>query len=358
MNLNKILNTEISLTGNKLNLNIKSQFYFDLGILLESGIDLKKSLEIIVSNKENSKLQFLEKVIDDLISGHTFYETLSQNKNFTNYELFNIKTGEATGQLSQVINNLANFYKRKISQRKTIINAITYPLFVLISSVIAIIFMLKFIVPVFTDILSRFNSELPKITGLIIAASNSINLILSIVLFLTSLVIVFVKFYRKNPNLYFYTSKIIESLPFIGDFVKKSQLLHLFTTLEMLNLTKTPLSASLDLIIDMTDYPPIRNSLNQTKKDILYGTSLSESFENQEFTNKRIISLLKVGEEVNKMDIIYSNINSQLHQELEQKTKQLNSILEPLLIVFIGLIVGIILISMYLPIFQMGTIVN
>jgi type IV pilus assembly protein PilC len=143
-------------------------------------------------------------------------------------------------------------------------------------------------------------------------------------------------------------------LPVIGDLVKKIYLARFANTMRLLVSTDTPLLRSIALVREMINYYPIETSLIEVEKDILKGKSLHESLSKFSFYPAKMIQLIKIGEEVNRMDYFFEKIAVQYTDEVEYKTNTLSSAMEPLIIIFLGVVVGIILIAMYLPMFQMS----
>ncbi|UZJ64259.1 type II secretion system F family protein [Sphingobacterium sp. KU25419] len=122
--------------------------------------------------------------------------------------------------------------------------------------------------------------------------------------------------------------------------------------------TNTPLLQSIQLVQQMTDFYPIAQSLQETEQYILQGESLHASLAKFPFYPAKTVQLIRVGEEVNRLDFFFEKISSQLTEEVEYKTSTLSSLLEPFIIIFLGLVVGLILIAMYLPMFQMSNSFN
>ena len=126
-------------------------------------------------------------------------------------------------------------------------------------------------------------------------------------------------------------------------------------SLALLISSKTPLLNAIQLVKNMIVFYPYVKALNVIEKDIMQGMQLNESMSKFPLFDKRVISLIKVAEEVNQLDTIFQKLSKQYSEELEHKLSILSSLLEPVLIIFVGLIVGIILIAMYLPMFQLST---
>lgn len=327
----------------------------ELSTLLLSGIDLRTALELILVDQNQPKDKALfEGIRQKILAGLSLSQALKESGRFSDYEYFSLRIGEETGRLGEVLTDLAKYYKSKIQQRRKIVSAVTYPAIVLFSSMGAVLFMIKFVVPMFADVFLRFGGKLPWITALIIEVSNWFDhYFIFMVLFVFILIIIyFLK--RKEDWFRSFSSQLLLRMPLIGNIVKKIYLARFANTMRLLVSTNTPLLKSIALVRQMINYYPIEHSLQKVEQDILQGESLHKSLASFDFYPPKMIQLIKVGEEVNRMDYFFEKIAAQYTEEVEHRTNTISSLLEPLIIIFLGLVVGVILIAMYLPMFQMS----
>ena len=351
----EFLNKDISFNKGQVSDKKKEAFYVEISTLLLSGIDLKTTLDLILVDqaKPADKLIF-EAIKKKVLSGSSLSDSLKHSGKFSSYEYYSIKIGEETGRLGEVLTDLAKFFKSKINQRRKIISAITYPVIVLTTSMGAVLFMIQFVVPMFADVFLRFGGKLPWITAFIIDISKATeNYFFYFILFVIAIVSI-VALKRNSVIFKKISSKIVLRIPLVGDIVKKIYLARFANTMRLLVSTNTPLLRSISLVRQMIDFYPIETSLAQVEQDILKGESLHKSLSNFKFYPPKLIQLIKVGEEVNRLDHFFEKISIQYTEEVEYKTNTISSSLEPLIIIFLGLIVGVILIAMYLPMFQMS----
>lgn len=350
-----LLNKDISFGSNQVADKKKEGLYVELSTLLLSGIDLRTALDLILVDQENEKDKVLfEQIRMDILSGASLSDALKTAERFSDYEYYSIKIGEETGRLGEVLTDLAKFYKNKIQQRRKIVSAVTYPAIVLCTSMGAVLFMIKFVVPMFADVFLRFGGELPWITAKIIAVSGWFDRYFLFVILLICVAVGIYFVYRKTLWFRKFSSGLVLRLPVVGDLVKKIYLARFANTMRLLVSTDTPLLRSIGLVRQMINYYPIETSLLQVEESILKGESLHKSLSVFPFYPPKMIQLVKVGEEINRMDHFFEKIASQYTEEVEYRTNTISSLLEPLIIIFLGLVVGVILIAMYLPMFQMS----
>ncbi len=356
-NVLDFLNKDIAFGKPQLSDRQKEEFYVELSMLLLSGVDLKTSFELVLIDQKNKKEgKVFESVRDLVLKGDTFSQAIQKQKDrFSDYEYFSIQIGEETGKLGDVLQELAQFYKAKISQRRKVITTLTYPAIVLCTSFGAVFFMLQFVVPIFADVFTRFGGgELPWITAFILDVSELLDRTFWWGVLLIAAI--FTGLYSQRKKLWWqkWSSTILLKIPIAGDIVKKIHLARFANTMQLLISTNTPLLRSIRLVAQMSDFYPVQSSLFEIEELILRGESLHESLQKYPFYPAKTVQLVKVGEEVNRLDFFFEKIANQLTEEVEYKTSTLSNVLEPLLIIFLGLVVGLILIAMYLPMFQMS----
>lgn len=353
--LSKFLHTDISFGSTQLNDKKKEAFYLELSTLLSSGIDLKTALELILVDQDRGKDKVLYNGIkENVLMGSALSQSLKISEKFSDYEYFSIRIGEETGRIGEVLTDLAKYFKSKIAQRRKVINALTYPAIVLSTSMGAVFFMLKFVVPMFADVFRRFGGKLPFITSLVLRLSDMFNQLFLYGMMGLFILIVIITLNKKKSWFRHFSSNIILKIPVVGEIISKIYLARFANTMRLLVSTDTPLLRSIALVRQMIGFYPLETSLEKVEQAILKGESLHKSMGLFKFYPAKMLQLIKVGEEVNRLDYFFEKIAAQYTEEVEYKTSTISSFLEPLIIIFLGLVVGLILIAMYLPMFQMS----
>ncbi|MBC7488004.1 MAG: type II secretion system F family protein [Cytophagaceae bacterium] len=351
-----ILNKDISFGGNGFNDKKRESFYHELSILIAAGVDIKTSFELIASEQKSEKDKALiENIMNSIVNGSSFSTALSQQGSFTMYECVSVQIGEETGKLVAVLDQLANYYRNNIAQKRQIISSLTYPGIVLLTSLGAIFFMLNFVVPMFSDIFKRFGGELPAITKFIINSAAFLHDFGLLFLVATIALVWFILKQRKKQWFRRSSSKLFLRMPFVGELVRKIYLIRFCTSMTLLISSKVPILRAIQLIRKMINYYPIEESLDQIEKDVMVGIPLHESLGKFSIYPRKMIYLIKVGEEVNQLDHFFQKTSDQYDDEVKHLTSIMGSLVEPFMIVFLGLVVGFILIAMYLPLFQLSS---
>jgi type IV pilus assembly protein PilC len=337
----------------------KEAFYRELGMLLRSGVDFKKALEIISQQIEKKQeKELILSIKEKIVHGKSIYESMKESGKFSPYEYYSVQIGEETRKLEEVLIELQKYFSSKIQMRRQIISVLTYPTIVLLVTFLVLYFMLTKVVPMFSSVFRQFGSELPKTTQWIIKVSNHSSLIFT--LFFLVLIGFFLGHYllRKKELYRDFTSKVVLKIPYFGNLIRKIYISRFCQSMKLLITSKTTLLTSLSLTSKMIDFYPIEQSINQIKNDITKGASLHESLKKHSIYENKLVSMIEVAEQINQLDTMFERLTEQYNEDINHQTKMIGVILEPLIIIVIGLIVGIIMISMYAPMFDLSKIIN
>lgn len=351
------LNKDIALFEKKFGNLQKEAFYSELGLLLSSGIDIKTAFEIIEDQQKVKKHKLmLQDIKDNIISGKSVWEAVSKHqKVFSVYEHQSIKIGEESGKLPEVLIELGKFYTSAIKLKRQIISTLTYPVVVLTMSVLIVHFMLSFVVPMFTDIFKHTGAELPAITQLLIKVSSKSGLIFYSIVLLIGLGFVIHKTQQHKIWFRHYTSVFFLKIPIINELIQKIYLARFCQSMKLLLSSKVLLIDALYLVKNMIGYYPIEHALDTVIKDVYKGKQLHESLAEHNIFPKKLVSLIKVSEEVNAPELIFDKLNQQYSEEIEHQQQIIGKVIEPLFLVILGGLVGFILVAMYTPLFQMSS---
>jgi len=353
------LNKDIQLFGGGFNDKKKERFYSELNILFSSGLDIKTILELIENEqkKEKEKLLFRQ-IKNDVLKGSTLSDALRDTGKFTDYEYHSIKIGEETGKLSEVLVELNEYFNRKIKQKRQIVSALTYPVIVVSFAFLITIMMLKYLVPLFGDIFSRFNAELPPLTKYTIKASNLVNDYAIYVLLLFAAIGIFI--YRNKEKTWYrkHSTQLLVKLPIFGPFLQKVYIARFCQTMSLLIGAKTNLIEALTLTKNMLGFYPIEVTIQPINDAIMKGKPFHACLAQFPIYNHRMVSLIKVAEEVNQLDAMFGRLAKQYSDEIDHESKVISNLLEPFIIIFLGLVVSTILISMYLPLFELSSVIK
>ncbi|PHR44276.1 MAG: general secretion pathway protein GspF [Fluviicola sp.] len=352
------LNSDIAF-GKAINDKAKQHFYTEFYSLLDAGMDIQRSMDIIIEEQDKKrKRDIYTSIQDDLIGGYSLSEALKRTTYFSAYEYQSIKIGEESGKLKTVLSQLSKYYHNKVKLRKHLISVFTYPAFVLLITVGVLYFMLNTVVPMFQEVFQQFGQDLPWLTQKIIYISDNFTTYLYI--FLAAIAGIFLLHYTQKKEEWYrnYTGKIILRIPIFGKLFKKIYLARFTQSMGLLTVSKTPLVKSLDLVKEMIRFYPLEEALAHTKEEILKGNNLHHGLSKFPLFDRRFISLIKIAEEINKLDDTFERLTDQLNEDIDHQTKLLGTLMEPFIIILIGAVVGLIMVAMYLPMFNLSNVIQ
>lgn len=337
----------------------KEIFYRELCMLLKSGVDFKKALEIL-KNQSSNKLQkqLIIEIKDKVVEGRSIYESVKETGQFSPYEYYSIQIGEETRKLEEVLAELQKYFNRKIQMRRQIISVLTYPVIVIVVTVLVLYFMLNKVVPMFSSVFRQFGSELPKSTQIIIKISNNSGIIFTVLaLFFFGIIIIHMSLKNKNHYREF-IAKMTLKIPHFGSLIQKIYISRFCQAMNLLLTSRTTLINSLSLTAKMIGFYPIEVAIEDIKENITRGVSLSDCLKKHNVFEKKMVSMIEVAEQVNQLDEMFERLAEQYNEEISHKTKMIGVILEPMIIIVIGVIVGVIMVAMYAPMFDLSKIIK
>ena len=214
--------------------------------------------------------------------------------------------------------------------------------------------MMNFIVPMFADAFKRFNSDLPGLTLFIVKLSAGFRHYWWLMLIILAGAGLAIYSLQKIKEVRIWFSERIIRIPLFGILLQKIYLARFCQSMALMVTARTPLIVSLDLVGKMVGYLPLERALKEVSREIYKGKMLNEAMASKPLFDQRMVSLIKVGEETNKLDVIFKKLYEQYSGEADHRTTMMNALLEPILIVVVGVLVAVILIAMYLPMFKIG----
>jgi len=343
--------------GKKISDREKSHLYKEFATLLKSGMDLVFSIQIIIEQETKPKRKIaFQSILDKLYKGDHVYDAFNLLPGISDFEITCIRIGEETGRLIEIFEQLSKFYFERSSQRRMVIQSITYPLLVLTTAIGAVMFMLVFIVPVFADVYKRFDTDLPFITKAVIFLSKYVKWFF-LGLFIIASFLIFMKF-NRDASKFRPQASFISKLPILKKIFLRLVLLQWTQSMHLMLSSQLHLIKALEFSGLMIKKSSLFDSLTIVSAEVMKGTPLHQALADSKFMPPKLIAMIRIGEETNELPQMMQLIHEQMTEVMEDDIKKLSSILEPILILIVGVIVGVILISMYLPIFKLGTTIH
>ncbi|MGH1338871.1 MAG: type II secretion system F family protein [Aureispira sp.] len=350
------MNKDIQLFEPKFGIKKKLVLYGQLETLLSSGLDIQASLELVEQSFKKPQDQALVRALtESIVKGHSLSESMEALGKFSIYEQYSIQIGEETGRLHLILKDLSKFFEKTLGYQRQLTGALAYPTFVLSFSMLAVLFLLRYLVPMFSGIYGRFKQELPPLTQLVVDLSNWIGVLMPY--FLVGMLVLMMGIYTQRQKLWFRKSLgwILLHIPLFGKIIQKVYLARFCQAMALLLISGVPLLHAIRLVQQMINFYPISASLEQTAQEVFQGEDLHKVLQQFSFYPPQALALIKVGEESGKLPMMFERLANQYTEEVDQQTAVIGSLIEPILIVFLGTIVAFILVAMYLPLFKMST---
>ncbi len=338
----------------------KETLFSELHSLLASGLDFSRAFRLLIDGEDHDdNRSVLESLYINIVAGSSLWLALENCGKFSPLDCGVVRIGEETGRLAESLSFLTDYYHKKIEQARMISSAVSYPLIILAMAIVVVIFMLAVIVPMFEQVYSRMGGELPAMTQWIISISKKFPIYATLWgLIITSAGVLLYMFRGKN-NVRSTLSKFILAIPLTGVMVRKSNQASLCKLLYLLTSSGVPLLSGIIMLRSIVRFYPYECSLDAVAKGLERGESFSTNLEKfPRLYEKKLTTLLRVGEETGRLPNMLQRQGEDLVRELEHRLRGFGSMIEPVLILLVGVLVAVILISMYMPMFRLGSIMG
>ncbi len=353
------LNKDIRLSKYLSNKDLE-YVYNQLQILIESGLDLHASIELIIdtSTKRKYLVKILTQIKDSMLTGTSFSDSLEKTSAFYPFDYYAIKIGEESGKLAEVFIDLRAHYVKRIATKRLLVSSLTYPIIVITFTIAVVFFLMAYLVPMFQDMFQKVGGELPAITQYVINVSSFIKDNLGGIAISILLLILLMAYLRKQNAVRRQFDYLLLKIPFVKIFIQKANLLRYLQLMLLLNRSYVPLMDSLNLIQKSTRFYPLNDVIDHLKVDLLKGRLISQSMQKHSIFEPKLVALVRVGEEGNQLPMIYERLIDQYQEDITHLNKVLTTFIEPIIVLFLGVIVAIVLIAMYMPLFDINSGAN
>ena len=347
---------DIQLFAGSLNDAKKQKVYHDVATLLGAGMDVRGTLELLTEDEPTKAVrEWMEQVREAVEKGQRLSKAIHDTGKVSSFEYHNIRIGEETGKLAAVFEELSSYFKARQALKKQLIGVLSYPAFIFSVTIGIVYFMLNYVVPMFSDVFARMGNELPALTQYVVAISDSMQTVGPVILIIISAIVAFFVAANKVESIRAIRDTILIRLPLIGTMVKMVYLNRFSRAMYLLLSSGTPIEEALGLVQNMIRFVPLEKALALAKSEIVKGAFLYEGMSKSSLFPKSFLSLIRVGEEVNRLEQMFLNLSDQYSEQVEHRGQVVGKLIEPIIIVMIGGVVGVILVAMYLPLFEIGS---
>ena len=325
-----------------------------LATLFEAKITILDSLDLLAGQTGSVKLkEILMEIIEDIKGGSYLSLAISKHPDiFSDFYINMIRSGEESGKLEEIFATLADHMERSYELTSKTRNALIYPAFVVAVFFVVMILMLTFVIPKLAAILSELNQEIPFYTKILIGASNFLN---DFKIFLFAGVAIggiFLWRYSKTEKGNAAVSRLQTSFPFVGALYSKLYLSRIADSMETLLSSGVPAVRTMEIAADVVGNKIYKNILLAVAQEIKGGNSISEAFSKYEEIPPMVVQMIKIGEEAGKLNFMLKTLGKFYKKEVDNTVETLVSLIEPAMIVILGGAVGLLLVSILGPIYN------
>jgi len=327
-----------------------------LATLIDAGLPLLRSLNILTSQLKPSKIRdVLREITNDVQSGGTLSEAMAKHpKAFDRLYVNMVKAGEVGGMLETVLNRLADFMEKRMALQRRVKGAMVYPIFVILAATGIVSFLLVKVVPVFAEIFADFGAGLPAPTQVLVDVSEFMKMKWWLLLLSINSFIIFVKIIRKIPLVQRLGDRVSLKLPLIGDLVTKVCVARFARTLGTLLNSGVPILQAMVITRETIANSVIQNAVDHVHDRIKEGDTIAAPLDETKVFPPMVVNMIDVGEETGSLDAMLNKVADIYDNEVEIAIEALLSLMEPAIILFLGGIIGFIVVALYMPIFSLG----
>ena len=344
----------------KIKLDELTVFTQQLSAMLEAGLPLVGALEALEEQTENPVFRIiLRNVRNDVSAGRSFSEACAEYPNaFPNLFVSMVEAGEASGGLAEILDKTSGYFEETVKLIKQVKGAMTYPAAVIGLAIILVNVLLVFVIPVFAEMFNDFGAELPKPTQILIDISNFLK---SYILFVIIGFVAFIWLLRrfvKTPKGRVIKDSFVLKIPVIGELARKVNLSRFCRTYAILMRSGVPILRTLEITSSASNNVFVERACKEISRHISQGGQVSDVVASDPYFPPMVKHMARAGEQTGNVDGMMVKVAEFYDNEVETLVGALTSLMEPLLIVFLGVVIGGIVMAMFLPIFQLSSVVQ
>ncbi|MFW9487407.1 type II secretion system F family protein [Xanthomonas euvesicatoria pv. euvesicatoria] len=336
-------------------------FSRQMATMMKSGVPIVGSLEIIGEGHKNPRMKkMVGQVRTDIEGGSSLYESISRHPvQFDELYRNLVRAGEGAGVLETVLDTVATYKENIEALKGKIKKALFYPAMVIAVALIVSAILLIFVVPQFEEVFKGFGAELPAFTQMIVGASSFMVSYWWIMFFVIAGAIVgFVFAYKRSPSMQHTMDRLILRVPVIGQIMHNSSIARFARTTAVTFKAGVPLVEALGIVAGATGNRVYEDAVLRMRDDVSVGYPVNMAMKQVNLFPHMVIQMTAIGEEAGALDAMLFKVAEYFEQEVNNAVDALSSLLEPMIMVFIGVVVGGMVIGMYLPIFKLGAVVG
>jgi len=350
---------EINLFPRKITSKEMTVFFRQLSTMIKAGLPLVQSFELAERGSENSTLKkLLHDVRTELEHGSPLGETLRRYpEHFDRLTCSLVEAGEQGGILDTILLRISEYKEKAQALAGKIKSAMVYPVSIIVVSFIVTAILMIFVIPVFTELFSSFGADLPAPTKVAIAISNLFVEYWYLVFGLPVAFVFAIRALYKTPRGRYQLDKLLLNLPVLGDVLRKAAVARFCRTFSTMLAAGVPILNALDTVAETSGNMVIEQVVLASKEDISHGNPLTSALEKSGVFPYMVTQMIAIGEQAGAMEDMMSKVADFYEEEVDAAVSAMTSLMEPIIMVFLGVVIGGLVIAMYMPIFQMASVI-
>jgi len=335
-------------------------FTRQLATMIDAGLPIVQCLEVLATQSPNKKLRgVIRQLKEEVEAGSTFTDALRKHpKLFDDLFVNMVAAGEVGGILDSILHRLSGYMEKAMKLKSKIKGAMIYPATIVTVAVGVTAILLIFVIPVFAELFSSFGQQLPAPTQFTINLSNfTIAYFPYMIGVVVAVVIASRQFYKTEAGQLFFDQMFLQ-MPVFGDLIRKSAVARFTRTLSTLVSSGVPILDALAITARTAGNKVVERAVLATRVSISEGRTISEPLMGSKVFPPMVCQMIAVGETTGALDAMLQKIADFYEEEVDNAVANLTALMEPLVIVFLGVVIGGLVISMYLPIFKLGSVIG
>ncbi len=330
-------------------------FTRQFSVMIDAGLPLVQCLDILGQQQENKSFQkILLQTRQDVEGGSSLAEAMRKHPQaFDELYVNMVGAGEAGGILDTILQRLAAYIEKAVKLKGQVRSAMVYPIAVVTIAIIVVYVILWKVIPVFSSLFEGLGAQLPFLTRIVVAASNFIGRFWWLIFILLFAGIFALRQYYQTDQGRYQIDKLMLRLPVLGVLLRKIAVARFCRTLGTLLASGVPILDSLEITAKTAGNAVIEEAVFQVRKEVEQGKTLADPLAKTEQFPPMVCQMIGVGEHTGAMDTMLSKIADFYEDEVDSAVEGMMSLIEPVIIAFLGVVIGLIVVAMYLPMFSL-----
>lgn len=328
--------------------------------MIDAGLPIVQSLDILAEQTENKALKgTIRDVRRDVSGGTTLADALDKHpKVFDDLYVNMVRAGEAGGVLNTILNRIALFIEKANRLKKKVKGAMIYPATIVVVAIGVVSILLIFVIPVFAELYGSMGRALPAPTQITINISNFFRAYFVHVVVIIALIVVGIKMYYKTAKGRMVIDGILLKMPILGDLLRKVAVARFSQNMSLLLASGVPILEGLAITAKTAGNKVIEKAIMDARISISEGKTVAEPLEKSGVFPPMVCQMVSVGENTGALDNMLKRVGDFYEEEVDNSVNNITALMEPMIMVFLGIVLGGLVISMYLPIFQLGSLIE